>query len=193
MSFYEFQVCLHNATGIPRDDCINVLRYDIQGIADSPESVADEIAQSYGTLSQKINVSYQNITIKVYEFGTTGPPLLAKNYTQFFGGAEGPTEVALCLSYSADDDQAGSPRRRGRIYLPYAGAFARPSAGLVNSVLDFGELLAQVGTASATTWHMYSVRDAVHRKIESISCDNTWDTQRRRGLRATSRTRRDVQ
>jgi hypothetical protein len=116
-----------------------------------------------------------------------------KDYTQFFGGAEGPTEVALCLSYSADDNAGGTPRRRGRIYLPYAGAFARPSAALRNSLLDFGELLAQVGTAGNTTWHMYSVRDAAHKKIESISVDDTWDTQRRRGLRATLRVRRDVQ
>jgi hypothetical protein len=40
---------------------------------------------------------------------------------------------------------------------------------------------------------MHSKTEGVFRKIESISVDDAWDIQRRRGLKPLARTRQDVQ
>jgi glycine cleavage system pyridoxal-binding protein P len=69
----------------------------------------------------------------------------------------------------------------------------RPTSVMTAAVLAFGQSLGSAGNAGGTEWLMFSPTDNVTRKIESISCDNEWDTQRRRGLRATLRTRQDVQ
>jgi len=182
-----------------RDTSINVLYYDIT-LPATHEAVMDEIALSYQTLQPWAQTSYADLRIKAYDEGG-GPPKETKTYP--FGGTGGlcPNEVAVCLSYSAADDSGGRPRFRGRIYLPITGDDEIVSPAKVDAVLDFGELLAAVGLAGQVTWMMRSALGTgsptspqpVFRKIESVSCDNAWDTQRRRGLRATYRLRRDVQ
>lgn len=191
MAMKRFQVALRNQSLLPRDESINVLYYEVNA-PDTVEGTMDEIRDTYAGIATLINGAYQNMIIKAYDPGP-GPPLITKSYATPFSGPQGPTEVALCLSYSADDGVAGTPRRRGRIYVPLNGTLSRPSTALVNSLLTFGEALAAVGLAGNTTWFLRSVRDNAFRKIESISVDNEWDTQRRRGMRATARTRRDVQ
>ena len=98
---------------------------------------------------------------------------------------------------TVDDPEQSVPRRRGRIYLgPIAGTLAgtdRPGATIIDAVLDLGEGIAQVGMANNTTWVMRSQLDNSYHKIESIWCDDAWDTQRRRGLKPLQRTVRDVQ
>jgi len=198
MAINEFAVCLHNASGLPRDDSVNVLYFDVTA-PDTHEGVADDIAAAYVTLSPHINSAFQTMTIKVYDPGQ-GPPKLSKNY--FFQplGDAGPTEVALCLSYKSDDP--GNPkRRRGRIYLPFKNNVSvRPQAGQVTALLDFGDLLDDVGTFANTGWKLKSrigngtpLNPApTYHDINSISVDNEWDTQRRRGMRATARTTRNT-
>jgi hypothetical protein len=202
MPFFRFQVTLKHRSLLPRDNAVNVLWYDIaDGLTtDTPESVADEIATVYQARASSIQNSYQGMAVAAYA-AAGGPPLLAKNYPLVGSGGLCPNEVALCLSYSADDNAAGTPRRRGRIYLPWHGSSERPSAAQITALLNLGQGLASVGTASNTTWHMRSALGTgtalnpvpVFRKIESISVDDEFDTQRRRGMRAVSRTRQDVQ
>jgi hypothetical protein len=199
MAELTFAVSMNATSGLPRDVSLNVLHYSVD-FPDTVEGTCDEIKASYATLVQRLNSAYSGMTIRVYAQGG-GAPTFTKTYAQAFNGGGGPTEVALCLSYSADDDAAGSKRRRGRIYLPWIAGAARPTTLEISAMLDFGMLLAQVGLAGNTTWKMLSKLGTgtplnpqpVLRKIESISCDNEWDTQRRRGLKATVRTRRDVQ
>ncbi len=199
MAMHDYQVLMLNDSGLPRDHAVNILHYDTL----LPETVAGTVADivaAYQTLGTILNTAYTNVTVKAYN-PEGGAPIETLTGPVDFNGGFGPLEQALCLSYSADDNVAGAPRRRGRIYLPCTGASTRPSLTLRNQLLDFGEKLAQIGTADATTWHMLSRVGSgtalapvpVYRKIESISVDDEWDTQRRRGLRATSRIRRDVQ
>ncbi len=199
MALHTFSVACHNKSLLPRDDAVNLLHFEVN----APETVRgtmDDIALAYQTMGGQFNSNYQNFTIKAYDTAP-GPPIDRKDYTLTMIGGDHPTEVALCLSYSADDAAAGTPRRRGRIYLPWWARGPRPSDLEMTKCLDFGALLAQVGTFGNTTWMMRSATGTgtplnpvpVFRKIESISVDNEYDTQRRRGMRSTIRTRRDVQ
>ncbi len=193
-------VSLTNESALPRDAAVNVLHYSWDA-PDTLSGLCDEIQGHYATFAPKINGVYENMVIRVYD-PAGGAPLLVKNYVQNFNGPAAPSEVALCLSYSADDNAAGTPRRRGRIYLPvWASGGARPDLAMRTALLTFGQGLASVGFAGNTTWKMLSrlgsgtpLAPAPElRKIESISVDDEWDTQRSRGMRATLRTRQDVQ
>jgi hypothetical protein len=195
-----FQVILKSTSLLPRDNAVNTLYYEVNA-PDTHEGTMDEIAAAYIThLPNAINSTYSGIQIKAYDEGP-GPPKQVKDYAHQFQGGGGPTEVALCLSYSAVDNAAGGKRFRGRIYLPICALTLRPSAILINALLAFGGALGSVGLAGNTTWLMRSALGSgspiapvpVFRKIESISVDNEWDTQRRRGMRATVRSRQDVQ
>ncbi len=192
MAEYALQVALHNFSGLPRDDAVNTLYYQV----DAPDTLGgtmDDIAAAYVAKAGFINEVYQGMTIKAYAHPAGGAPLDTRSYSAAFAAGEGPTEVALALSYSADDGVAGAPRRRGRIFLPFFNSGRRPSATMINALLSFGQDLASIGFAGNTTWKLYSRANAGLLTIESISVDNEWDTQRRRGMKATSRTRQDVQ
>jgi len=198
MAINEFQVCLHNTSGLPRDDSVNVLYYDVT-IPDTHSGVAADIAGAYVALAPRINSAFNGITIKVYDPGQ-GPPKDTYQYAFAPVGSQGPTEVALCLSYKSNDSGPAA-RRRGRIYLPFKNDTAtRPGTFTVTDLLDFGDLLKAVGTANNTTWKVKSrigsgtpaAPSPTYHTIHQISVDNEWDTQRRRGMRATSRTVRTV-
>ena len=202
MANYDFMVILQGESNLSEDVFVNVLHYDVN-FPDTVEGTADELWTKYDTILKPMlaSVTQAGHRIKVYEAGPPPrQPVLDKTYAFATGpaGNKAPTEVALCLSYATADnpDQVGA-RHRGRIYLgPILGDLVtanRPNELTQDIALDFGEGLAQVGDASNTTWVMYSQRDNEYRKIESIWCDNAWDTQRRRGLAPTVRTVRDVQ
>ena len=204
MATHRYQVALQHTSLLPRDQAINVMYFDTGGVnligAGSPEEACNGIAAAYESkLKTMVNGAYSGIVIKVYNLTAPGVPAGAPRLVKTYGfgpvSIDGPCEIALCLSYSADDDAAGTKRRRGRLYIPWKGNDnrMRPTVAHVAAVLDFGEELAKIGTADGITWKMYSPTNNTTHTIESISCDNEWDTQRRRGLRATTRVRRDVQ
>jgi len=200
MADKKLQVSINHTSLLPRDAAINVLYFDINA-PDTVIGTMDDVAVAYQGLAVNLNKAYQGLTIKAYDMPsgsppTSGPPTHVKSYGFVStNGDTTPCELALCLSYSADDNVAGTKRRRGRIYFPFSaeGAKMRPVQTALNNILTFGQALASAGNAGNTTWKMFSPTDGVTRKIESISCDNEWDVQRRRGLRATTRTRQDVQ
>jgi hypothetical protein len=133
-----------------------------------------------------------------------------------------PAEVALCVTLEAqgrsaqpvetpdgvdDNFVSDRPRQRytGRIYLgPFSSVAANaattstvPHSDLITTA---GEAFSALKTALAgivtggVTWKLgvWSRADASIRNVEAVSIDNAWDTQRRRGLAATTRTRRII-
>lgn len=129
-----------------------------------------------------------------------------------------PGEVACCLSYNADltnvpeeavDDpdadtapERPASRRRGRVYIgPLTDAAAemseypiRPHSTLRNALLGFGVFLssptAAALTAVGTKWVVRSdsgFAGAAY-PVARVSVDNSFDTQRRRGVSSTVRT-----
>lgn len=123
-------------------------------------------------------------------------PIMTDTYSLSPGGtAPLPTEVALCLSFQAAK-VSGSPqaRRRGRVYLPFMDeernhTDGRPTAGLVSGVAaEAAAFLAASDAAAAWSWHVYSTVGLFGAVVTDGWVDNEWDTQRRRGRKATSRT-----
>lgn len=188
-----YQVALQHESGLPEDQFVNVLYFDVAGI-DSPETNADDIAAVYTSRNNFFAGEIDGLTIKVYE-EAGGSPTLVKNYAMSGGSGSAPFEVAVCLSYYADDEVNASARRRGRIYIgPFnAVGGSRPDSTLRDMVLDMGEEFAGIGTAANTTWKMKSRLNNAYYTIERIGCDDAWDTQRSRGLAPSLREFRDVQ
>jgi hypothetical protein len=198
MGKVDVQVCQRHVSGLPEDVSINTLHFE-NGFPATSSGLADGIHGAYQLLKPILSADYPNMTIKIYEPGVnpTGPTF-QKDYAFPGGGSPGPSEVAVCLSYaSVDNPDQSLPRRRGRIFIGPLAASAigerRPGVTIRDYVLDFGLNLASVGFASNTTWHMFSKIDNAYAKIESVWCDDAWDTQRRRGLAPTMRETRDVQ
>jgi hypothetical protein len=195
MAVHRYQARLQGVSGLPQDVYENTFYFDTD-FPDGVEGICDGLSAAYPAHLPLAGIS--GFQVRVYELAG-GQPVFQKDYPTFaMPGNTGPGEVAICLSYAAvDDPDASTRRRRGRIYLGPLGATPisspRPNATLIDQVLDFGEAVASIGFASNTTWHLYSATDNVSAKIESIWCDDAWDTQRRRGLAPTARTVRDVQ
>lgn len=127
-----------------------------------------------------------------------------------------PAEVALCLSFQGlplaateapDDADADSAperpqsRRRGRVYIgPLSPSCAggnpsRPQSGVINSLLKMAKFLRNPtsGTLTAVNaeWGVISragVGGLGFTSVDQAWVDDEFDTQRRRGLKATSRT-----
>lgn len=133
------------------------------------------------------------------------------------GGISLPSEVACCLSMNADltnvpeeapDDpdadiapERPASRRRGRLYIGPLQAQAndgatpaRPSAEFQTHLRNFGNKLANptnpILTAVAAELVVKSASGFAGASfpVIRVSTDNAWDTQRRRGRRATNRT-----
>jgi hypothetical protein len=127
------------------------------------------------------------------------PKLTAVNPLEAPGTVAGPHEVAMCLSFKGAP-VSGQPaaRRRGRVYVgPLAttafGVDGRPATGFVEDLAIAGEFLLEENTANVQ-WVIYSPTDDPNPDglsggvpIVEVWVDNAYDTQRRRGLRPTSR------
>ena len=195
MAARQFTVRLKGNSGLPEDVYENVLFFDVNA-PDTLEGTCDGINAAYA--AEPHLAGWNGIEIRVYELAG-GQPIFQKTYTTLAPSFNsGPGEVAVCLSYAANDDPGlVGPRRRGRIYIgPLTGGqlqVPRPSSIVKEAVLDLGTALSQIGFGGNTTWLMYSRTDLVTAKIEVIWVDDAWDTQRRRGLSPTGRVLRDVQ
>lgn len=113
-----------------------------------------------------------------------------------------PEEVALCLSYQADAlSGVSQARRRGRIFIGplYSAAITQPSArpadNAITALKEAGARLAITGGHNfGGAWCVYSptanptgAGESGAAVISNGWVDNAWDTQRRRGLAATTR------
>jgi hypothetical protein len=115
-----------------------------------------------------------------------------KNYAYSKSGKGAPAEVALCLSYY---EGVNVPRRRGRVYFgPWAQAAmaARPEADLREVLRVFGAGLAGLGGVNVD-WQLVSPTNNTRKRITHIWVDDSWDTQRRRGPKSTTRVLNTVQ
>nr|CRY96720.1 hypothetical protein [uncultured prokaryote] len=141
--------------------------------------------------------------IKVYDQADPEPrgPLLETTFsmTGLSGDTALPAEVALVASFQADP-QSGVPqaRRRGRIYVSGWGAATnapdgRPKQTLItalnNAIASLQTDIFAIGTGTdLVLWGVYSRTSDSFAKITNGWVDNSWDTQRRRGISPTART-----
>ncbi len=198
MAQHDVQVVLHHTMGLPEDDYVNHLHFEVNS-PDTLEGLCDGINAAYATnLNAVLSQAVNGMTVKCYAPGLnpTGPEF-QKSYTTPTGaGGAAPPQIAICMSYATvDDPDASTPRRRGRIYLgPLGpGLDEKVPSGHRNSIIAFGQAIGAVGTASNTTWLMKSQTDNSYHKIESIWVDDSFDVIRRRKLKPTVRQTADVQ
>lgn len=132
--------------------------------------------------------SFPQTTIKIYDLEGTVPVLpmaTVQRRTGVVTATNIPRETSLCLSFKGGP----LPKNRGRLYLPAAtinDLSLRPSATLRNHALALGQHLYDVGGANVD-WIVWSRVNQSATGVTSAWVDDEWDTQRRRGLRATTR------
>jgi len=106
------------------------------------------------------------------------------------GPASGIREPAMCLSFYAGQN---IKRRRGRLYLPVfilqaSNSYGvRPQQAMLDKVAALVPILTALGGVDVD-WSVWSSVDGQARAVTNWWIDNEWDTQRRRGLRGTTRT-----
>lgn len=135
----------------------------------------------------------------------TGEAIISDENDLVVGTGTGlPLEVALCLSYrAAFSTPVQQRRRRGRVYIgpldltALDSAFTdgpRPDPEMVTGFAAAAERLISDSTAGVGSggtpapWSVWSRADGELVEIVGGWVDDEFDTQRRRGLRPTSRT-----
>lgn len=206
-------VSIPHRSGLARDAAVNTFAF--QNVSGAPFGLADLLESFYtepttttsNSVGQFIGGQMDRSTpihAKVYEI-TTGP--LGLPSAEFDVGALPaplgdplPAEVALCASYSGlVDSTANRDNRRGRIYIgPLSDAavdgslgttdVARPNSTVMTTLVEASQRLALDSTTEGAPWSVYSRTLNQLTAIERGWVDNEWDTQRRRGYKATART-----
>lgn len=127
--------------------------------------------------------------------GKTGPPVYTSTKNAgVFAVSNYPREVAACLSFYGQQNQ---PSYRGRLYFPWCfrptgnNPVARPTQAQRDFVLTMADKLAAAGGAE-WAWSVYSPKRQNFVGVTHAWCDDEWDTQRRRGLRKTTRSEKDI-
>lgn len=165
--------------------------------------------------SPTLNQTSNACTIKAYSLvghldGTPhGSPVDQRLFSlgTSLGSSAYPSEVALALTIEGldwGDQPVEAPggtrprsRRRGRVFLgPFseqAGSIQsnvmRPKSELRTVALAAASRLATDSIAAGVPWGVWSRANAAVYGVESVSVDDAFDTQRRRGERASTRTR----
>lgn len=208
------QVIIPVTSGIPEDAITNTLYFDgDDGDTDAAyHSAARQlVVDFYNAIDGVIfpNTVDTTATIKIYDMRDPEPrlPEFIDTFTLTpTANNPFPSEVSICLSFSAQQ-VSGVPaaRRRGRIFLgPITDAIGsfpddqcRPSSTALTAIasaagnMENGEAI----TPGSVKWAVYSpttdatssIDDAFNDVVDGW-VDNAFDTQRRRGPVATSRT-----
>nr|CRY97793.1 hypothetical protein [uncultured prokaryote] len=200
MATYRFQFTMLTADGLPENYVTNTLYTASVDDADAGDCLVyfltfmRSIGASYSTYIQQNNHQYD-----VYRMSDATPrtPILSGlwNLTSAPTNPPLPPEVALCLSFQGDPF-SGDPqsRRRGRIYVGplranESDSSGRPISALINRLADAGaNLLDDIAANTDSAWSVYSPTAGGTVIITNGWVDNEYDTQRRRGRKATART-----
>lgn len=200
------QTTLPYLTGFPEDVSVNTWSFDI---ASTDESNLLEIASFLGVFYGGVMPYYsevvdsQNFGVKIYDRADPEPrtPLFDTTGALAVGPGEGglPEEVAVCLSFRGVLASGSPPaRRRGRVYLGPLNGSAISLADAQNRVYVAQDFIDDIVSAYELAWAELTTAGNVHEVWSSAAgagytvvagwVDNAFDTQRRRGVRANSRT-----
>jgi hypothetical protein len=190
-------------TDIPEDVCTNTFYFGSVAVPDATAmaGLANRLDAFYNAVDQYMSpvIKTTGGTYRFYNMADPEPrtPMLTLNVAALaLGTATLPEEVSICLSYYAAP-ASGQPanRRRGRIFIgPLAQvamltggttSFSQPAAAARTAIAGAAAVLAD--QSEPYQWCVYSVTDQQERQIVGGWVDNSFDTQRRRGRRPTSR------
>ncbi len=204
------QAVFERASALPEDRIINTFTFGYDAPAPIPAAIVDSIRDALddfyfvNTAAGSSIRAYLANTLKSLSYRTynslTAKPRAAMirpsvKFTVPPVNNALPAEVAMVASfYSARN----LPRQRGRVFLGPLSQLAtnapastdidsRPATLLMTTVVQaMARLRDHPGLAEAP-WSIYSVTDQVHRPVTAGWVDNAFDTQRRRGGKATTR------
>jgi hypothetical protein len=214
MAILKVQHSFMGLSGLPKDQFVNTFHF-IGATDTGPtldplgEAVKAFYANTFTGSSTSVG-SWMGFTssspgarIKIYDIADPphAPPRWDETYTPGAHGASAgnhlPTELAVCLSYSAAFPISVDPkRRRGRIYVGPMGVSALETStstdamvkDTVQNVIKGAALgFAALAVTAGYDWAVYSPTDGAAYSITNVYVDNAWDIQRRRGLKATTR------
>lgn len=194
---YKFTIDCPVTDTLPRNRVSNTfhLEHSIGALVDT--DLDDMCADIIGMYQARYNNITAEFRCKAYDVGA--PPNYPRSVVTVHAGiahtAPIVREVAMVLSFAGDN--RGNKRERGRIYLaPYlsfktADTYAdRPSAAVQNWALQwFSEPNASLPDLGGVDWKfgVYSGVAGKFTQAQQAWVNDEWDTQRRRGLRETSR------
>lgn len=195
MALYRCQIILNMDDGLAENAATNTLYFDADtedDLVDVQAAVQDFYVFVDGFMSSLIDTG--NVRTEYYRLSDPSPrqPVFEGQITGMVGTTTAsPTELAIVLSYQGER-VSGLPqaRRRGRIFLgPLSGGNVdRPSASQVSVLRGAAiNLLDASNAATGWTWAQYSPTNGIGIDVNNGWVDNEWDTQRRRGRRATER------
>lgn len=197
---------MENDSGLPQDISINTFSWlwddtevGYTTVALMAAVMSSRLATLYGVLDQYLSTNLTGVTeLRVYDRGDApprvpiytgvGPVLVSANTAQY------PNEVAIVLSFAGSQlSGVNQARRRGRIYLGPLGQVGTddvgdvmPTQSLVDTVNGAMEALCDSSDAGLK-WRVWSEADQNSVVITRGWTDRAFDTQRRRGRRAVSR------
>jgi hypothetical protein len=152
-----------------------------------PVALATDLANGLNTWC----ASTREINVKCYDAQGTKPVYPVADVTKSAGlypASPVSRELALCLSFYGSRNVK---RERGRLYFPAflaAGTYGlRPTTGQRDWIKSAVPIFTGLGGVDVD-WVVYSrVADAAT-TVKNWWIDDEWDIQRRRGLKATTRT-----
>lgn len=199
MPNYAAQVTLFPTSNLVEDAVVNTFSCaaDDNAAAALFGTALSDRFKAYATQFPS-TVRQNNHTVKIYDRADPEPRAPVVTQTWSFAAAPTgnpcPPEVAHCLSFQANP-ASGIPqaRRRGRVYLGPLDAntidtAGRPSSALMTATVAFGQALLDASDAAASwEWTVWSETNGAPYIITNGWADDEFDTQRRRGRKATFR------
>lgn len=201
MPFYQTTAIIKTADNVAANYATNTFWFDADDLT-ALQLAHNSLIAFYNAIdtnfSDVVNINPGGLEVVSYDFADSPPraPVLRTTGTLAGVSINGlPREVALCMSFQGTR-LSGVPqaRRRGRVYIPFLIETAndgdgRPTSGLISSIVAGGAgLLLASDTAATWNWVIYSSVAPGWTAVTDGWVDNEWDTQRRRGRVATSRT-----
>jgi hypothetical protein len=200
MPSYSVQVIIMPATMVQADAAVNT--WSCEAISDAE---AQNFAGALQTFYQSCRPLFSSLVaqnghrIKIYDRSDPPPRVPRRDFTFNFTAAMTasplPTEVSKCLSFQGVPESGVSQaRKRGRIYLgPLGGAWVttqgRAAGANITTMVNAADVLLAASDASANwTWTVYSATTGDSFPVSNGWVDDEFDTQRRRGRPATTRT-----
>lgn len=195
-------VQLQVVSGIAEDRPQNTLHFQT-AVATTPYAdIQTAIATFYNAIRGELSslIAQNGHRTRIYDLADPEPRAPVHDVTWNFAGAVGtntlPSEVALVLSFQGVRASGQSQaRRRGRIYigpLRVSAADAltgRPTTPMITTLTGAASaLLASSDAAADWSWVVRSETNNDNTFIDNGWVDNSFDTQRRRGLAPSART-----
>lgn len=200
MPSYFTQVTLWPSNNLLADASTNTWAVDADDVT-ALGLFHDELETFYTSIQGQYPSLVRQTDHEIVSYNRADPtpraPVLSTKF-DFVGSPTGdslPPECAMCVSFQGNPmSGSNQARRRGRVFIgPLRESTlhtdGRPTAATVTALKNAGQtLLTNSNSATTWKWQVWSTAGNGDTQITNGWVDNEYDTQRRRGRVATSRT-----